>query len=547
MKLDKILLTLCVAAGLGYAKSECDDKVFSSLSASKGTTVASMIDQLSSKCSFSVVIKDDGNGKDDSHRNTTEEMLQKRLNTVNLKDFTLKEILDFLLTENKLNYEYKNGILKIGYYATRTFKVDYVATVRSVNGNSAIPIGGNQAQLMGTVSGNSASGGTSDVTIRTEDEFNFWKQIKQDLNAILNPLDSSYQYETNREKATKESSPNTPKDLSNEELNTKEGMSLKRNDLVINPQAGLITVTKDIQTVKKVEEYINTVMDRIHKQVLIDVQLLSVSMSSAKTTGIDWSQIYNLQNLNLNFGSGAMRGVDTWTANEGVSAKIPSITPLTGGRSWDYIRFDKNIEINDLIKFLKTQGNVKTISNPKLLTLNNQPAIINSGDKLFYSKQGTVVSGGNNTTTFSNTIIDSVFAGISLDITPEIFDEDYILLKINPSVTNCLSSSQCQPSISKIPEIKNQPPDLSLKQIFSVVKAKDGDKIILGGLIRNTNDNSETKLPLLGDIPILGGLFGQEKKQESVDELVIIITPHIVKKQKNVSLKDLGYANVSKE
>ena len=153
----------------------------------------------------------------------------------------------------------------------------------------------------------------------------------------------------------------------------------------------------------------------------------------------------------------------------------------------------------------------------------------------------------NNTTTFSNTIIDSVFAGISLDITPEIFDEDYILLKINPSVTNCLSSSQCQPSISKIPEIKNQPPDLSLKQIFSVVKAKDGDKIILGGLIRNTNDNSETKLPLLGDIPILGGLFGQEKKQESVDELVIIITPHIVKKQKSVSLKDLGYANVSKE
>ena len=544
MKLDKILLTLCVAAGLGYAKSECDDKVFSSLSASKGTTVASMIDQLSAKCSFSVVIKDDGNGKDDSHRNITEEMLQKRLNTVNLKDFTLKEILDFLLTENKLNYEYKNGILKIGYYVTKTFKVDYIGTVRSVKGTGSLQIGDNQSQsASATISGFSGNGQTS-VNINTKDEFDFWKQIREDLIAIINPHDISYQYENNRER-NKETTAN--KDTLNEEQTTKETASIKRNDLIINPQAGLVTVTKDAQTVKKVEEYLSTVMDRIHKQVLIDVQLLSVSLSSSKTTGIDWSQIYNLQNLNLNFGSGAMRGVDTWTANEGVSAKIPSITPLTGGRSWDYIRFDKNIEINDLIKFLKTQGNVKTISNPKLLTLNNQPAIINSGDKLFYSKQGTVVSGGNNTTTFSNTIIDSVFAGISLDITPEIFDEDYILLKINPSVTNCLSSSQCQPSISKIPEIKNQPPDLSLKQIFSVVKAKDGDKIILGGLIRNTNDNSETKLPLLGDIPILGGLFGQEKKQESVDELVIIITPHIVKKQKNVSLKDLGYANVSKE
>lgn len=538
MKLDKILLTLCVAAGLGYAKSECDDKVFSSLSASKGTTVASMIDQLSAKCSFSVVIKDE----------KAEEILSKHLNTVNLRDFTLKEILDFLLTENKLDYEYKNGILKIGYYVTKTFKVDYVATTRSIEGESGIQIGGNQTQSAAFSGSTPSAGiGATGVTIKTNDKFNFWEQIKNDLHAIINPFDSSYQFETNKEKLKESTAPSISKDVVNEELNTKESMSLKRNDLVINPQAGLITVTKDIQTVRKVEEYIKTVTDRIHKQVLIDVQLLNVSLTSAKTTGIDWSQIYNLQNVNINFGSGAMRGVDTWTASEGVSAKIPTITQLTGGRSWDYIRFDKNIEINDLIKFLKTQGNVRAISNPKLLTLNNQPALISSGDQIFYTRQGTVVSGGNNSTTTSNNLIESVFAGISLDITPEILDDDSIILKVNPSITGCLSSSQCQPSISKIPEIKNQPPDLSKKQIFSVVKAKDGDKIILGGLIRNTNDNSETKLPLLGDIPILGGLFGQEKKQESVDELVIIITPHIVKKEKNVSLKDLGYSNVSKE
>ena len=336
MKLDKILLTLCVAAGLGYAKSECDDKVFSSLSASKGTTVASMIDQLSSKCSFSVVIKDE----------KAEEILSNHLNTVNLRDFTLKEILDFLLTENKLNYEYKNGILKIGYYVTKTFKVDYIGTVRSVKGTGSLQIGDNQSQsASATISGFSGNGQTS-VNINTKDEFDFWKQIREDLIAIINPHDISYQYENNRER-NKETTAN--KDTLNEEQTTKETASIKRNDLIINPQAGLVTVTKDAQTVKKVEEYLSTVMDRIHKQVLIDVQLLSVSLSSSKTTGIDWSQIYNLQNLNLNFGSGAMRGVDTWKANEGVSAKIPSITPLTGGRSWDYIRFDKSIEINDLI------------------------------------------------------------------------------------------------------------------------------------------------------------------------------------------------------
>ena len=64
------------------------------------------------------------------------------------------------------------------------------------------------------------------------------------------------------------------KDTLNEEQTTKETASIKRNDLIINPQAGLVTVTKDAQTVRKVEEYLSTVMDRIHKQVLIDVQLV---------------------------------------------------------------------------------------------------------------------------------------------------------------------------------------------------------------------------------------------------------------------------------
>jgi len=249
-------------------------------------------------------------------------MLQKRLNTVNLKDFTLKEILDFLLTENKLNYEYKNGILKIGYYVTKTFKVDYIGTVRSVKGTGSLQIGDNQSQsASATISGFSGNGQTS-VNINTKDEFDFWKQIREDLIAIINPHDISYQYENNRER-NKETTAN--KDTLNEEQTTKETASIKRNDLIINPQAGLVTVTKDAQTVKKVEEYLSTVMDRIHKQVLIDVQLLSVSLSSSKTTGIDWSQIYNLQNLNLNFGSGAMRGVDTWKP---MRAYRPKYRPL---------------------------------------------------------------------------------------------------------------------------------------------------------------------------------------------------------------------------
>jgi general secretion pathway protein D len=436
-----------------------------------------------------------------------------------LRDFTLKDIFDFLLTDNKLDYEYQNGILKIGYLVTKTFKVDYVATKRTGTGTSGIQIGSTQTNTASSGGSTTASSGSgaSGINIDSTDSFDFWDKIQSEVIAVM-----------------KQTSTDSNSTDQNRSFSTDGGV-------IINKVAGLITVTGSKEQVDRADRYIVSVMERIHQQVLIDVQLLSVSLSKAKTTGIDWSQIYNLQNVNLRYGSSGMRNIGTVTFPTD-SATAPTITgAANGGFGWDYLTFDAKIQINDIVKFLKTQGNVKSISNPKLLTLNNQPALISSGDQIFYTRQGTVVSGGTTSTTTASNIIESVFAGVSLDITPEILDNDNIILKINPSITGCLSSAQCQASTSTLPATKSQPPDLSKKQISSVVKAKDGDKIILGGLIRDNNTNNGTKVPLLGDIPLLGYLFKQEVDSSNIEELVIIITPRIVKKDKTISLKDLGY------
>jgi general secretion pathway protein D len=89
------------------------------------------------------------------------------------------------------------------------------------------------------------------------------------------------------------------------------------------------------------------------------------------------------------------------------------------------------------------------------------------------------------------------------------------------------------------------PPDLSRRQISSVVTVQDGTRIVLGGLINRKSTNNTTKVPLLGDIPFLGYLFKQENLGEKVEELVIIIEPHIVKKDgSNLGLADLGYSRL---
>jgi general secretion pathway protein D len=216
----------------------------------------------------------------------------------------------------------------------------------------------------------------------------------------------------------------------------------------------------------------------------------------------------------------------------------------------NYLTMAGGGSLTNVIKFLDTQGDVSSISNPKVLTLNNQPALITAGTEYFYkitnSTQQQVV-GGNIVSTSNNEIIQSVFAGVLLTITPEISDDKTITLKINPSLSEILDSSGAYDQGNNDGG-RTFPPDLLRRQLSSVVTVKDGNRIILGGLINSRNDIIIKKIPILGDIPILSYLFKYESRTKIVQELVIIIEPHIIlKDEKEVLLSDLKFKNIDNE
>ena len=137
--------------------------------------------------------------------------------------------------------------------------------------------------------------------------------------------------------------------------------------------------------------------------------------------------------------------------------------------------------------------------------------------------------------------MQSVFAGILLDITPEIADDHTITLKINPSVSETTQDMSATDSTDR-----QMPPDLDRRQLSSVVTVKDGSRIILGGLINTKTTLDSNQVPLLGDIPVLGALFSYEETAKSTQELIIIIEPHIIDKDNSkISLKDLGYKGLN--
>ena len=498
--LKKTILS-AAAASLLFTSSlsaDCTYELFS-ISSAKGTKIADFVDQLSDECSFSIVVTDP----------EAEKVLDKSLNKTNLKNLTIDEVLDLILTENNLNYTLENSILKVSYIQTRTFNIDYIITQRKSLGSTDIMLSSQSGTTGGAGTETSAmsSGSTeAGVKIESSDEVKFWDELDKELERVLNRPEDTYKAEAP----------------------------------IININAGMITVSGTVKQLKRLEAYLEELQKKIQYQVLIDVNLYSVVLSDGSSTGIDWSQLYALQNIQLTADMLHAKNVSTYEdgqITEGVYGDISSPMSL--------FEMSAAGTLKEVIKFLKTQGDVKAISNPKVLTLNNQPALITVGTEYFYSVEESTqqqASGGGVAATLQTTVISSVFAGVLLDITPEIAHDGTITLKINPSVT------QTRETMGADNTDRTMPPDLERRQLASVVTVQDGGRVILGGLINTRNTMDTNKVPLLGDIPILGYLFKREEKRKEVEELVLVIEPHIIKKEgKTVSLADLGYSGISEK
>ena len=504
-----LLLSVTAAVFLAAPLSaDCTYELFN-ISSVKGTSVGEFIDQISDECGMSVIVAD----------SEAENILKKQMNKTYLKNLTINEVLDLIVKENNLQYSLQNNILKISYLTTKTYNIDYIISKRKGTGSANITLSSNTStSAAGSSSSSSGSSGSSSsssggggassqsgTNITSSDEVQFWEILDKELESVLNRPEDTY-------------TAKIP---------------------MINKNAGLVTVTATGTQVKRLDNYLNELQKKMQTQVLIDVQMYSVVFTDGSSTGIDWSQLYALQNIDLSFDYINSKDVGKFTStplNTG-TAFTEYGSSSVGRTGASIFQLGAKGSLKEVIKFLKTQGDVYAISNPKILTLNNQPALITAGTELFYkTKSSSTLAGGSTGTTSESEIISSVFSGVLLDITPEISTDGSITLRINPSISDTVGS------VSSDNTNRSMPPDLSRRQMSSVISVQDGSRVILGGLINSKNVNDGNKVPLLGDIPYLGYLFKSESMSKRTEEIVIIIEPHIVKKDgSNLGLSDLGY------
>lgn len=513
-----VLSTMILGYSVDSMAESCSEKLFS-VTIDNKLSIKDVIDNLADTCGLTVVIKD-------SQAHTR---MDKKLYYVKLKNSTLKGFLNTILKDNDLNYSLRNNKLKISYLITKTFRLHYVSGGRVSSSTANVTIAASANAATGLSGGDDGGGSNSQsktgISIESNNEFNFWQTVQSEIQRILiGAADGSTHYTKTGETWT-----------------GPDGKIWEYNPLapIINAETGMITVTGTDRQINRVARYISVLDTQLKAQVLIDVRILNVQFDDSTTSGVDWSELYKLQNVTINTLSMAQKNVSGYLFEEATGFSEIGFAPDTEPRSAQLVQITGKTEVNDVVKFLSTQGDVKTISSPRVMTLNNQPALISVGEEIFYKISSATSAGGTGGGAVAQgDTVASVFAGILLDITPEIDTNGYVTLKINPSISKRANEADTLAGSRDIP------PDLIRRQIASVIKVKDGEHAILGGLISSSTGYDNNKVPLLGDMPLIGDLFKRENKINKVSELVLIITPHIIYNSKSVSLKDLGYSKL---
>jgi MSHA biogenesis protein MshL len=311
--------------------------------------------------------------------------------------------------------------------------------------------------------------------------------------------------------------------------------------VVMNAESGIIAVRATPRELRDVERYLHRIQQIATQQVIIEAKIIEVQLSSGFQAGINWAAIGKNGNSTYSaFQTGPQGGFPQQGlgANNLQLLNQPSV-PITVGPGNPITSTISNslggafaLAVNtssfaSYVEALETQGKTTVLSSPRISTLNNQKAVIKAGDDEYFVtgvSNNTLV--GNVGSSASNLDLAPFFSGVALDVTPQLSEDGTIILHIHPTVSNVTAKIL---SVTANNQANSLPLAFSeVREADTVVKATSGQLIVIGGLMQVNRTAQDYRVPLLGDIPLLGNLFRSQQKTSLRSELVILLRPIVV-------------------
>ena len=465
--------------------------------------------------------------------------------TMNALDQTLPQILARIAKQVDMRFELDGPNLAVmpDTPYLKNYKVDYVNLARDVSGTVSTNTQISTSAIGGAAGAPSAGGGnTSRIQIENKSRNRFWESLEKNIKDILHETDKVFpegSTETVTEQNATQSTTGTgalasavntvrdaarvlaapglagspnPATLQNSGATVVKRMTFREAASVItNAETGIITVRATSRQHEKVQEFIDRVVSSARRQVLIEATIVEVTLSDGYQQGISWELLPN--------------------NNSGFTLSGPSTNTNVRGPTNPYtLKWTSTSRgVSAALEILRSFGTVKVLSSPKLTVLNNQTATLKVSEDFVYFnvKSDTTTTANVGTTVGVTTTPQSVSVGFFMSLTAQISDADTVTLNVRPSISSIAYLAQDpNPIIPK--DIPNYIPQIRTREIESLMRVQSGETAVLGGLMEDRMDNRNGRIPLVGDIPLLGELFNSRNNTSSKTELVVFIRPTVI-------------------
>lgn len=402
--------------------------------------------------------------------------------TAEFHDLPFEQAMQALLDSLGLYWERDRSLIRVRSEQTKTFVIDYIRLVRSGSASSLAQIssGGSEGGNSGGANAG-GSGGENEsgaITIQQNDTVEFWGELEEQITSLV----------------------------------SSDGR------VVINRMAGTVQVTDRHPRVLQIGRYIGEINRAIHRQVDIDVRIVEVSLDDDFSLGIDWSRLTGPGADGLGFDINTS-GIIGQPAG-GFVAKLPSLSLDAFNVAGSTLKFSAVIDA------LREQGTVKVVSQPQIRALNNQSAMIKVGtDRTFFRRELSIDTTSAGSTTLAEDIPQVVTEGIVLALTPQIANNGWIMLDVSPVITRVSSISRV---LEANGQVRSSAPNLDIRQASSLVRLRDGETVVIGGLIQDEASDTERGIPGVENIPVAGNLFKGNYQFRGKKELVMFLTARLV-------------------
>jgi len=308
--------------------------------------------------------------------------------------------------------------------------------------------------------------------------------------------------------------------------------------VIVSPQANMVVVRAMPNELRDVEAFLEGAQGNLQRQVILEAKILEVTLDDGFQAGINWAALGENNGDSILLGqtgggtifdreSGGVSEIAGQGGDLNPSATSMVTSTLTSAFGGVFTLALEAGDFTAFIELLQGQGDVQVLSSPRVSTVNNQKAVIKVGtDEYFVTDIETTTTTGTATTTSPSVTLTPFFSGIALDVTPQISAQGQVTLHIHPTVSEVTDQEK---------EIVVGDRNLSLPLAFSkvresdsIIRARSGQIVVIGGLMQESVQDRKASTPVLGDLPLVGGLFRHTQQVTRKTELVILLRPIVV-------------------